>query len=220
MRRLTWVAVVIVSLILGFVIGAIVGLNSLQGVAFVLAGLAFGMILGFFLDWLLEEAYRRNRELTEQLQIARRAPKQLPPPQPEIAEIDDADEIDDIMEAERIAILEPAPTDNVQGLVDMLQQKEEELKTLRAELEAVDTKGRAINERFITYMKSHPDDLTVIKGVGAVYQWKLRDVGVHSYHDLAEADAEHLRRVLDIKNWQRTDIESWIKQARDWATKN
>ncbi len=217
MRRLTWVAVVIVCLVLGFIIGAIVGLNSLQGVAFVLAGLAFGMILGFFLDWLLEEAYRRNRELTEQLQIARRAPKQLPPPQSDVVDMDDTD---DIMEAERIAILEPAKTDNVQGLIDILQQKEEELKTLLAELEAVDAKGRAINERFITYMKSHPDDLTVIKGIGAVYQWKLRDVGVHSCHDLAEADAEHLRRVLDIKNWQRTDIESWIKQARDRATKN
>lgn len=216
MRRLTWAAVIIVCLILGFIIGAIVGLNSLQGVAFVLAGLAFGMILGFFLDWLLEEAYRRNRELSEKLQLAQRQsePKQLPPPQAQIAEAET------VLDAERIAVLEPDQTEQIQPLVDILQQKEDELKVLRAELDDVDTKGRAINERFITYMKSHPDDLTVIKGIGAVYQWKLRDVGVHSYHDLAEANADHLRRILDIKNWQRTDIESWIKQARDWAAKD
>jgi len=218
MRRLTWVAGIIVCLVLGFVIGSIVGLNNLQGVAFVLAGLAFGMILGFFLDWLLEEAYRRNRELSEKLQLAQTQsqPKQLPAPAPQIAEAET------VLDAERIAVLEPEPdkAEQVRPLVDMLQQKEDELKALRAELDDVDARGRTINERFITYMKSHPDDLTVIKGIGSVYQWKLRDVGVHSYQDLADADADHLRRVLDIKNWQRTDIESWIKQARDWAMKD
>jgi hypothetical protein len=40
---------------------------------------------------------------------------------------------------------------------------------------------------------------------------------VNTYAQLATADAAQVRRMLDIKDWQRVDIESWIEQARDWA---
>jgi hypothetical protein len=26
--------------------------------------------------------------------------------------------------------------------------------------------------------------------------------------------------MLDIKNWQRANVASWIEQARDWAQRN
>ena len=50
-----------------------------------------------------------------------------------------------------------------------------------------------------------------------MYQWKLRDTGFNTYRQLATADPDQLRRMLDIKNWQRVNVESWIEQARDWA---
>ncbi len=75
----------------------------------------------------------------------------------------------------------------------------------------------ALSDEFESYQQTHPDDLTLIKGIGAVYQRKLRDIGFNSFDQLAQADPERLRRMLGIKNWQRTNIESWLEQARDWS---
>jgi len=77
----------------------------------------------------------------------------------------------------------------------------------------------ALRAEFDTYQQTHPDDLTRIKGIGPVYQWKLRDAGFNTYQQLAHADPNQLRRMLDIKNWQRVNVEHWIEQARDWAQK-
>ena len=74
-----------------------------------------------------------------------------------------------------------------------------------------------LQNEFDAYQRTHPDDLTVIKGIGPVYQWKLRDAGFNTYKQLAGADPDQLRRMLDVKNWQRVNVEAWIAQARDWA---
>jgi predicted flap endonuclease-1-like 5' DNA nuclease len=58
-------------------------------------------------------------------------------------------------------------------------------------------------------------DLTAIRGIGQVYQSKLRDAGVTTYRQLAEADPGELRRLLDLQVWQRADVDSWIQQAGD-----
>ena len=98
-----------------------------------------------------------------------------------------------------------------------MRKRDEELQELRDQLTESDTKLDALQDEFDTYQQTHPDDLTVIKGIGSVYQWKLRDAGFNTLRQLAAADPDQLRRMLDIKNWQRVDIESWIEQARDWA---
>ena len=195
------IAVVLVLVVLVIIFGFLVDLDNARAVAFVLAGLAFGMVLGFFLDWLLEESYRRNRELERQVQ----AVQQLPPPATPMSlpsmTVDN--------EAYQLTAQQP--------LVDFLHQREEEVKGLRTELDEAEQKLLRIQQQFDAYMKTHPDDLTVIKGIGPVYQWKLRDIGINTFQQLADADADKLRRMLDIKNWQRVNIESWIEQARDWA---
>lgn len=58
-------------------------------------------------------------------------------------------------------------------------------------------------------------DLTAIRGIGQVYQSKLRDAGIVTYRQLAEADPGELRRLLGLQVWQRADVESWIHQAGD-----
>jgi len=194
------IAVVLVLVVLVIIFGFLVDLDNARAIAFVLAGLAFGMVLGFFLDWLLEESYRRNRELEQQVQAA----QQLPPPATP-------------MSLPSMTIDNESYQLTAQPLVDFLHQREEEVKELRAELEQAEGKITQIQQQFDAYMKTHPDDLTVIKGIGSVYQWKLRDIGINTFQQLADADADKLRRMLDIKNWQRVDIESWIEQARDWA---
>jgi predicted flap endonuclease-1-like 5' DNA nuclease len=104
-----------------------------------------------------------------------------------------------------------------QTLADFLRQRDEELHEMREQLEASDGRLDTLQDEFDAYQRTHPDDLTVIKGIGPVYQWKLRDAGFSTLKQLSTADPDQLRRMLDVKNWQRVDVESWIEQARDWA---
>ena len=60
-------------------------------------------------------------------------------------------------------------------------------------------------------------DLTAIRGIGQVYQNRLRDAGIATYRQLSEADPGELRQLLDLQSWQRADMKSWIRQAGDLA---
>jgi predicted flap endonuclease-1-like 5' DNA nuclease len=102
-------------------------------------------------------------------------------------------------------------------LTDFLRQREEELREIRRQMTSTDTEMEALRKKFDSYQRSHPDNLTVIKGIGPVYQWKLRDVGINTFKQLASANPDQIRRLLDIKKWQRVNIEAWVEQARDWA---
>ena len=193
-RLLPAIGIAIVFLILGYVFGALGALNNLQGLGFVLAGLALGLVLGFVLDWLIEEFYRRNRELERRLQERQTAQVVLPAAT--------GDERQPVVSA---------------TLTDLLHQKDDEINALRLELNTTEEKALITQRSFDAYVKTHPDDLTIIKGIGPVFQRKLRDMGIDSFQQLANLDPEHLRRVLDIKNWQRVDIEDWVAQAKDWV---
>ncbi|MDX1521933.1 MAG: helix-hairpin-helix domain-containing protein, partial [Anaerolineae bacterium] len=70
---------------------------------------------------------------------------------------------------------------------------------------------------FRSTIEAQPDDLTVIKGIGQVYQQKLRNIGIIKLKQLADADPERLKRMLEIKSWQATDVASWVLQAADWV---
>ena len=74
LRNLIWAGVVIVCLIFGFVFGLLWNLDNFRSSAFVLTGLALGVVIGFIIDWLLEEGYRRNRELERQIEMMQQAP--------------------------------------------------------------------------------------------------------------------------------------------------
>ena len=60
------------------------------------------------------------------------------------------------------------------------------------------------------------DDLTQIKGIGAVISAKLRTLGFTSYEQIAalsEADIEKINSELNFKG--RIEREQWIQQARE-----
>jgi predicted flap endonuclease-1-like 5' DNA nuclease len=191
------VALILLGLAIGFVVtwsfsmGASIGLFT--GLLLVVAG----AIIGFVVEWLIDEAYRRNRELQRQLNRKGGA-------------------------AVALGASVGGPGDDMasETLADFLHQRDDELRELRDRLAGMDTQMDALQGEFEAYQRTHPDDLTVIKGVGPVYQWKLRDIGFNTYKQLAAADPDQLRRMLDIKNWQRVSIEGWIEQARDWAQRS
>jgi predicted flap endonuclease-1-like 5' DNA nuclease len=187
-------ALVALGLAIGFIVtwsfGVGVSLSLSIGLLLVVAG----AIVGFVTEWLIDEAYRRNREL-RRLLIQR----------------------GDTALTLGIGIDEGSGDFASKTMADFVQRREQEAQELRGQLSAMDSQFDSLRDEFEAYQQTHPDDLTVIKGVGSVYQWKLRDAGVNTHKQLAESDADQLRRMLDIKTWQRVDVESWIEQARDWA---
>lgn len=186
-------ALVVLGLIVGFIVawafGAGATLNLFIGLLLVVAG----GIVGFVTEWLIDEAYRKNRELRRQLSQGGGTAQAL-----------------------RAGVGVQGESTS-EALAGFLRRRDEEVDGLREQLSAMDSQLDGLRDEFETYQRTHPDDLTVIKGVGPVYQWKLRDAGVNTYGQLATSDADQLWRLLDIKDWQRVNVESWIEQARDWA---
>lgn len=211
-------ALLLLGLAIGFVVAWAVGIFSAgisTGLFIGLMLIIAGAIVGFVSEWLIDEAYRKNRELQRQL-------REAVPASPPVIQIAMPD---------RLPLDEPAGTPatyrlspGVQShnsaadtLTDFLRQRDEELREIRRQMTSTDTEMEALRKEFDSYQRSHPDNLTVIKGIGPVYQWKLRDVGINTFKQLANADPDHVRRLLDIKKWQRVNIEAWVEQARDWA---
>jgi len=153
-----------------------------------------GGIVGFVTEWLVDEAYRKNRELWRQLRQGVGTAQAL-----------------------EAGVGVQSSDSASETLANFLHRRDEELREVREQLSAMDAQSDRLRDEFETYQRTHPDDLTVIKGIGPVYQWKLRDAGVNRYKQLAASDPAQLQRMLDVKEWQRANVESWIEQARDWA---
>ncbi len=204
-------ALVALGLAVGFVVAWALGVASapaalVVGVLLLIAG----AVIGFVSEWLIDEAYRKNRELRRQLgerSVSVAAPAVAPAAASAAAPA----------AVEGVAVGGQGGDGASGTLADFLRQRDVELRDIRERMSGADEQMDAMRAEFDAYQRSHPDDLTVIKGIGPVYQWKLRDAGCNSYKQLAAADPEQLRRMLDVKNWQRVNIEGWISQARDWA---
>ena len=197
MTLLFGLALLGLGLVIGFVVTWAIGVGPSIGLFVGILLVVAGAVIGFVVEWLIDEAYRKNRELRRQVSQG---------PGAGAAQV----------------VVAPAPAETPyeepsEALSGVLQQREQEIQELRQQVQEMDNQIDHLHDEFEDYQQSHPDDLTVIKGIGSVYQWKLRDVGIHTYQQLAHANPAQLRRMLDVKEWQRVDIESWIEQAQDWA---
>ena len=188
-------ALMALGLVIGFIVSWAFGVGATTGLFVGVLLVAAGAIIGFVVEWLIDEAYRKNRELRRQL----------------------TGQTDVTLALGATGVEQGGDTSASQTLADFLRLRDEELRDLREQLSVADDRVGTLEDEFAAYQRTHPDDLTVIKGIGSVYQWKLRDAGFNTYQQLATANPDQLRRMLDIKNWQRVSIEAWIEQARDWA---
>ncbi|NJC97464.1 MAG: hypothetical protein C3F07_06585 [Anaerolineales bacterium] len=60
----------------------------------------------------------------------------------------------------------------------------------------------------------HADDLTTLEGIGPKVAKVLNESGIHSFTDLANANAEHVQKTLDAAGLQMMDPSGWIEQAK------
>lgn len=209
-----WVLVVL-GMVMGFIItwalGVVTSPNWVSGIPLFIAG----AIIGFIAEWLIDESYRKNRELQRLLherelaiaapmiQVA--VPERLSLPEQRVS-----------APVQQLLGVESTPSTGAEALAGFLRQRDEDLREVRQQLVVTVTQIEALRTEFESYQQTHPDNLTVIKGIGPVYQWKLRDAGFNTFKQLATANPDQLRRMLDVKKWQRVNFESWIEQARDW----
>jgi predicted flap endonuclease-1-like 5' DNA nuclease len=60
-----------------------------------------------------------------------------------------------------------------------------------------------------------PDDLTAIKGIGPVFAARLAEIGITSFHTLADADP---RTIASATKASPAAIDEWIAQANGRIT--
>jgi predicted flap endonuclease-1-like 5' DNA nuclease len=104
--------------------------------------------------------------------------------------------------------------ESTQVMAGYLEKRDAAIHELQAKLEAREAQLDALQTRFDEYVQTHPDELADIKGIGRIYQWKLRDGGINSYAQLAQTTPERIREILDVPAWRKVEPESWIEQAR------
>lgn len=66
-------------------------------------------------------------------------------------------------------------------------------------------------------LAAQPDDLTAIKGIGAVFARRLNDGGIVTFAQLAQATPDQLQDIVQAAEWQAIDPASWIVEARQLA---
>lgn len=168
-------------------------------VTIALLTLIIGFIIGWLVEWIIDNQYRRMRELQAAL-------KQR--------------EESSTVELRAVPQAVTGEEEFARTFREFLAEREEEVRSLRTELKEQETRYEELEARFEAYMATHPDDLTAIKGIGRIYQWKLRDGGISTYQQLAAATPERIREILDVPAWRKVNPESWIEQARALAKRS
>lgn len=168
-------------------------------VTIALLTLIIGFVIGWLVEWILDNQYRRMRELQAALK-----------------------QREESSTVALQAVPQAAGTGEevfARTFREFLDEREE-VRSLRAELKEQETRYEELEARFEAYMATHPDDLTAIKGIGRIYQWKLRDGGISTYQQLAASTPERIREILDVPAWRKVNPESWIEQARVLARRS
>lgn len=58
------------------------------------------------------------------------------------------------------------------------------------------------------------DDLTILEGIGPKVAQILREAGIRTFADLAQAEAAHVQEILNAAGLRMMNPAGWIEQAR------
>ncbi len=176
--------------------------ESVMWIMVILVSLVVGFLGGWLLEYYLDLKYwemrarRRGLFFDGKEEIAAVSSRPVSPP----AELSEAD----VKANEQLTIT----------LREFLEKRESEISALQQNLKEQETRYENLEQRFEQYMSTHPDELIAIRGIGRIYQWKLRDAGISSYDQLAKTTPERLREILEVPAWRKFEPESWIEQAK------
>jgi predicted flap endonuclease-1-like 5' DNA nuclease len=192
--RLAGSLLIVLGAVIGFVLGWIFRVGPALHLVISLLLIISGAIIGFGVEWLVDEnLHRKGKD-----------PLPLSPATEVVAVAPLAESQQD------------GRSQELERLAEKIRQHEAERQQLVQQLSAKETRFEGLTAQFDLYRKNHPDPLIRIRGIGPVYQRKLREVGINSFAHLAVADPAQLQQALGVKHWQRVDVASWIRQAHEW----
>jgi predicted flap endonuclease-1-like 5' DNA nuclease len=94
---------------------------------------------------------------------------------------------------------------------------------LRAQVRMMEGENRELRAKLAMAMPQvvekivERERLEDIYGIGPVFGKRLRENGISTFDQLAEQNADRIREIMGIEEWQSADPDSWISQARDFA---
>ncbi|MBN1934874.1 MAG: hypothetical protein JW934_09425 [Anaerolineae bacterium] len=198
-------ALVAVGFLTGLLVGAFV--SGLNGFAFLaLPVLVVGFLAGWLAEWYLDTRQREAELSQTGFRVAE--PHEAEPQRTELYEAEPR---------EALAAPDPRIAELIDLVKDALADRQKDIDDLLDRLAQKDTQIDQVQAEFARYAAKHPDDLTAIKGVGRVYQSRLRDAGINTFAELAASTPERIRTLLQAKPWQKISLESWIEQAKALA---
>jgi predicted flap endonuclease-1-like 5' DNA nuclease len=98
-----------------------------------------------------------------------------------------------------------------------------DLERLRAELAATKKENQDLYDRLAKLeaeleQATHVSDpFFKIKGIGPVYQRRLRESGVFTFSELAQLSVERLHEIIQPEDWQQLDFDNWLHEASIFA---
>jgi predicted flap endonuclease-1-like 5' DNA nuclease len=161
---------------------------------------------GFLLGWIVST-------LTEWIWFRRRRMQQSAPPRPSPllarniqpdASVEDGRLGNKTIEGESLAMSGQADRSDVR-LAQFEAEERETKSTLGEQAEQTRSAG-------------YPDPLWKIRGIGIIYQKRLYEAGIFTWHQLAVSDSESLR--VAARAHASSDPNLWIEQARKLAEQN
>ena len=233
MSKILGAVLVAVGLSVGYIIASVLGAGRDINLAIGILLVITGAIIGFSIEWFIDESIRKNRELQRELEKRDNAPaamvapallenRALSPNSTDSALLSEIlQQLKTMKEApQAVAAISLRDQDSSSTLVEVMRQHQQDVRQLDDKLGQKEIEIDKIQRKFEAYQKSHPDELVRLKGIGSVFQRKLRDVGFNSFERLATADPDQIRGMLDIKSSPKVDVESWVQQAKDWVEHN
>ncbi len=113
-------------------------------------------------------------------------------------------------------LLHDEPSAQTDGDQDLPTEEREPSQDARQQVEGDDSAqtGRASEPA----VANRPDDLTAIRGIGDLYEQRLYQVGIFTWHQISRIDAETLQQIT--KALPSSNPRAWINQARELAMAN
>jgi len=127
------------------------------------------------------------------------------------------DESDAATEESETAVDESEATEEIETAVDESEAAEEAIEEAEPDAEGEEEPAETEADAEAEAEPEEPEPeapegtLEDVKGIGPAYAERLRNAGVDSIADLADADAEDLAAETDLS---ATRIENWIEQAK------
>ena len=75
-----------------------------------------------------------------------------------------------------------------------------------------------LKDQLAELSKGFREPLEKINGIGLVFQRKLWEGGVNTFQQLAGSTPESIRSIIKPEEWQRIEVDHWIKEANEFAT--